>query len=62
MQAAGRNLLLNKPIISPEEVIDRINKISKDSIAQVIDTVLDTNTLCIAAVGPIESVNGLFEL
>lgn len=62
MQAAGRNLLLNRPIISPEEVINKINAISVDSITEIIDRVLDTKTLCISAVGAIDTVNGLFEL
>ena len=61
MQAAGRNLLLDKPIIGPEEVLEKINNISKDSIANIIDRVLDTKTLCVAAVGSIESVDGLFD-
>ena len=60
MQAAGRNLLLNRPIISSDEVIDKINKISIDSIADIIDTVLDTKTLSLAAVGPIDSIDNLF--
>lgn len=61
MQAAGRNLLLNRPIISPDEVIDKINNVSKDSIADIIDTVLDTKTLSLAAVGPVESLDNLFD-
>lgn len=61
MQAAGRNLLLDRPIIPPEEVIDKINKISTDSVAKIIDRVLDTKTLCIAAVGTLNSIDGLFE-
>ena len=60
MQAAGRNLLLNKPIISPDEVIEKINRISLDSVADIIDRVLDTKTTNIAAVGEIDSVSGLF--
>lgn len=61
MQAAGRNLLLDRPIIPPEEVIEKINRISSDSIADIIDRVLDTNTLCTAAVGAVDSVDGLFD-
>lgn len=61
MQAAGRNLLLDRPIIPPEEVISKINSISSDSIAEIIDRVLDTSTLCTAAVGAVDSIDGLFE-
>ncbi len=60
MQAAGRNLLLDKPIISPEEVLEKINRVSAESVAEIIDRVLDIKTLNIAAVGAIESVDGLF--
>lgn len=60
MQAAGRNLLLDKPIISPEEVLEKINNVSSDSVADIIDRVLDVNTLNVAAVGAIDSVDGLF--
>ncbi len=60
MQAAGRNLLLNRPIISPEEVIEKINKISMDSIAEIIEKVLDTDTLCVAAVGAVDNIDNLF--
>ena len=61
MQAAGRNLLLDNPIISPEEVIGKIEKINSDSIADIIDRVLDTKTLCTAAVGAVDSLDGLFD-
>ncbi|MBQ3038336.1 MAG: insulinase family protein [Clostridia bacterium] len=62
MQAAGRNLLLEKDIISPDEVLDKINKVNSNSVAEIIDRVLDVNTLNIAAVGQIDSVNELFNL
>ncbi len=60
MQAAGRNLLLDRPIISPEEVIKKINNISKESVAEIIERVLDTKTLCVAAVGAVDNVDNLF--
>lgn len=60
MQAAGRNLLLDRPIVSPEEVLEKINNISKDSVAEIVERVLDTNTLCVAAVGAIDNVDNLF--
>ena len=60
MQAAGRNLLLDRPIVSPEEVIKKINAISKESVAEIIERVLDTDTLCVAAVGAIDNVDNLF--
>ncbi len=60
MQAAGRNLLLDRPIVSPEEVIRKINAISKESVAEIIERVLDINTLCVAAVGAVDNVDNLF--
>lgn len=60
MQAAGRNLLLNKPLVSPDEVLSKINKVSLESVADIIDRVLDEKTLNIAAVGAVESAKGLF--
>lgn len=61
MQAAGRNLLLERGIISPDEVLEKINRVNSDSVAEIIDRVLDTNTLNIAAVGQIDSIDGLFD-
>ena len=62
MQAAGRNLLLDKPLISPDEVIDKINKISHKSIEDIMSRILNEKTVCIAAVGAIDSVDGLFDI
>ena len=61
MQAAGRNLLLDRPIIPPDEVINKINKISPESIAEIIDNVLDIDSLCVAAVGQIDTADNLFD-
>ncbi len=60
MQAAGRNLLLDRPIVSSEEVIKKINAVSKQSVAEIIERVLDTKTLCVAAVGAVDNVDDLF--
>lgn len=61
MQGAGRSLLLNKPILTQEEALEKIEAVTSDSVAEIIDTVLDTKTLSVAAVGPIDNVDGLFE-
>lgn len=61
MQGAGRSLLLNKPIRTQEEGLALIEAVNTDSVAEIIDRVLDTGTLCVAAVGPIESVDNLFD-
>ena len=60
MQGAGRSLLLGKPIYTQEEVLNRIDAVSTDTVADMIDTVLDTETLCLSAVGPVESLENLF--
>lgn len=62
MQGAGRSLLLDKPIYTQEEALRKIDCVNSDSVAEIIDRVLDTKTLCIAAVGPVDSVEGLFTL
>ncbi len=62
MQGAGRSLLLNKPIRTQEEALSLIESVNTDSVAEIIDRVLDTDTLCVSAVGPIDSVDGLFDL
>lgn len=60
MQAAGRNLLLDKEIISPEEVIEKINNVNHDSVAEIIDMIFDEDKMSVAAVGAVKSVDKLF--
>ena len=62
MQGAGRALLLGKPIYTQEEVLAQIDAVNTDTVADIIETVLDTKTLCLAAVGPTGSLDGLFNL
>jgi predicted Zn-dependent peptidase len=61
MQGAGRSMLLNKPILTQEEALEKIDNVTTDSVAAIIDKVLDTDTLSVAAVGPIENVDNLFD-
>ena len=61
MQGAGRSLLLEKPIYTQEQVLEHIDNVSAESVAEIIDTVLDTNAVAVSAVGPIDSAEGLFE-
>ena len=60
MQAIGRAGLLDRPLRTRDEILDEINSVDRESIAEIMETVLDTRTLSIAAVGPIDSVDGLF--
>lgn len=62
MQTIGRAVLLNRKLRTPEETIGKINAVNKTSVSEIIDRVLDTTTLSVAAAGPIESVEGLFSL
>ena len=62
MQGAGRSLLLGKPIYTQEAALKKIDSVNTDSVAEIIDRVLDSSTLCISAVGPVESVENLFDL
>lgn len=60
MQAAGRSMLLNKKIYTQEEVLKKIDDVNVNSVAEMIDRILDTETLAAAAVGPVDSLDGLF--
>lgn len=62
MQGAGRSMLLGKPILTQEEAIKRIEAVNRDSVADIIDRVLDESTLCACAVGPVDSVDGIFDV
>ena len=44
-------------------LIERINQVTQDDLAQVIDEVLDTSRWCFAAIGPIEqaTISGILE-
>lgn len=53
MQGAGRSLLIGKPICSPEEVLEKIDAVTTDSVAEIIDEILNPGNLSIAAVGTI---------
>lgn len=61
MLSAGRNLVMGKKLLTQEQVLAKIDEITVDSVAEVIDAVVDTSTLSVAAVGAIDNVNGLFE-
>lgn len=60
MQAIGRAALLDRPLRTRDEIISRINAVSRESISEIIDAVLDGKTMSIAAVGPIDDVSGLY--
>lgn len=62
MQGAGRSLLIGKPIYTQDEVLRKIEEVNTDSVAEIIDRVLDGRTMCISAVGPVDSVDNLFTL
>ena len=60
MQTIGRTVLLDKPLRTPEEVIEKIMAVDTEAAAEIIDRVLDTSTLTVTTVGPIDSAEGLF--
>ena len=60
MQAIGRAGLLDRPLRTRDEILEKINAVNRENISDIMDAVLDTKTLSIAAVGPIDSVDGLF--
>ena len=61
MQGAGRALLIGKPILTPDEMLKKIDAVNTDTVADIIDKVLDTDTLCLAAVGNITNTDNLFK-
>lgn len=61
MQALGRAALLRRPIREREEILAKINAVNRDDIADITDTILRLDTLSVAAVGPIDGVDGLFD-
>lgn len=61
MQGAGRSLLLDKPIYTQEEALEKIDAVSIESTADIIDRVLDTSTVSTAAVGQTEDISVLFK-
>ena len=60
MQTIGRTVLLDKPLRTPQEVIEKIMAVDTEAAAEIIDRVLDTSTLTVTTVGPIDSAEGLF--
>lgn len=59
MQALGRATLLGRRLMTPEETIEKIEAVNRSSVGEMIDRVLDLKTICVAATGPIDSVDGL---
>lgn len=57
MQSAGRSLLLDKPIYTQEEALAKIDGVNTDSVADIIDRVLDESTISTAIVGPVEKAD-----
>lgn len=62
MQGAGRSMLLNKPVYTPEEVLEKIDAVTVDSVAEIIERVTDEKTKSCAVVGPVkeEEINRIF--
>lgn len=60
MQAIGRAALLDRPLRTRDEILDKINRVNSESIKNIIDSILDEKTLSVIATGPIDTVDGLF--
>ncbi len=56
MQGAGRSLLLDKPIYTQEEAIAKIDAVTVDKVAEVIDKVTDIKTMSCALLGPVDDM------
>lgn len=53
MQSAGRSLLMDKPIYSPEEVLNKIDAVDCASVGEIVEEILRKDMLSIAVVGAI---------
>ena len=51
MQAIGRAVLLNRKLVTPEETIQKIEAVDRESVAEIIDRVLDRSTMCTVTAG-----------
>lgn len=60
MQGAGRSVLLGKPLYTQEEMLSKIDAVTTQDVADIIDRLFQNDAVAISAVGPIESVDGLF--
>ena len=60
MQGAGRSMLLNKKLYTQEEMLAKIDEVTTEDVARIIDRIFRTDTLAVTAVGAVESVSGLF--
>ena len=54
MQGAGRSLLIGKPVVTPEEVLHKIDAIGLDDVSQIIDEMFVEDNLSSAAIGAID--------
>ena len=54
MQGAGRSLLLDKPIYTQEEALERIDAVTVEDVAEIIDRVTDEKTISTAVLGPVD--------
>ena len=61
MQAMGRAALLDRPLRSRDEIISKIDLVNRESVEEIMKTVLDEETLSVISVGPIESSEELFD-
>ncbi len=60
MQAIGRAALLDRPLRTRDEIIAKINAVDEESIKDIEKVILDPDTLSVCAVGPIDTIEGLF--
>ena len=55
MESAGRSLLANKRVYSPEEVIRKIDEVNTSSIADIIERLFGNGAAATAVLGPVSS-------
>ncbi len=57
MSSIGRSQLLLKRILTPDDVIAKIDRVEKQDIKRLTDTVLDVGSMSISAVGRLKNID-----
>ena len=57
-ESAARQLLVFNRVIEPQEVIEKINEVTKETVEKIAERILAT-PITIASIGPIKNLDSL---
>ena len=57
-RSAANQLLIYNKVFEPEEIIEKVNKVNKETIKKIANSILST-PLTIASIGPIKKLDTL---